>query len=108
MTGIVAFFVCIALWVLMAAGIVLAPETIDGIWQSVRELTWWLQVPLWIILLPWMVGLWVWESSWPLWARVLAVATIAVVNLISFYPWKKQVRVEPAPNPERALSSKWG
>jgi hypothetical protein len=108
MTGAVAFFVCVVLWVVMAGGIVFTPDTVDSIWQSIREMTWWLQVPAWILLLPWMLGLWVWESSWPLWARFLALATIALVNLISFYPRKKEPNAEQAPDYERALTQKWG
>jgi len=61
--------VVVALWLLVAAGLLLAPATVHRSWQRIRVLPLLLQLPVWLLLLPWMLGLWVWERSWPLAAR---------------------------------------
>jgi hypothetical protein len=33
---------------------------------------------LWIVALPWAIGLVVWESSWDAWLRVLVVVLLAL------------------------------
>lgn len=87
MAKTLAFLVCVFLWFVLALGVIFAPEATDAFWESVRGLPWWLEGPIWFLTLPWMVGLWVWESSWDLWLRFLLVAGIALANLVSFNPW---------------------
>ena len=36
---------------------------------------------MWILVLPWALAYWAWESSWEQWVRVAVVALIAVVHL---------------------------
>jgi hypothetical protein len=44
------------------------------------------QIPVWILFLPVMVGLWIWESGWPLIVRVGLIVGIAGWNLLVFLP----------------------
>ena len=90
---------------------VFAPEAIDAFWESVRGLPWWLEGPIWFLTLPWMIGLWVWQSSWDLWLRFVLVVGVALANLVSFNPWtqsQKTFHAGPACyttdriNPDRA------
>ena len=46
----------------------------------------------WVLLLPVMVGLWVWETSWPLVVRILVIAGLAGWNLLVFLPRALQGR----------------
>ena len=87
MAKTLAFLVCVFLWFMFALGVIFAPEAIDAFWESVRGLPWWLEGPFWFLSLPWMVGLWIWHSSWDLWLRFLLVAGVALANLVSFNPW---------------------
>jgi len=87
MAKTLAFLVCVFLWLMFALGVIFAPEAIDAFWESVRGLPWWLEGPVWFLTLPWMVGLWIWHSSWDLWLRFLLVAGVALANLVSFNPW---------------------
>jgi hypothetical protein len=36
-----------------------------------------------------VIGLWVWETSWPILLRLVLVAGLAWVTLYTFFPWKK-------------------
>lgn len=45
-----------------------------------------LQVLAWILFLPITSGLWIWESDWTLWLRLLLICMIGVGNLTAFRP----------------------
>jgi hypothetical protein len=44
------------------------------------------QLALWVLFLPVMAGLWVWESGWPLVVRLLVIGGLAGWNLLVFLP----------------------
>jgi hypothetical protein len=41
---------------------------------------------VWLLFLPLVVGLWIWETTWPLVARLALIVGIAGWNLIVFLP----------------------
>jgi hypothetical protein len=47
-----------------------------------------LQVVEGVVLLPWMLGLAVWEAGWALWLRLLLVAGLAWATVYAFLPWR--------------------
>jgi hypothetical protein len=87
MSKVLAFLTCLFLWAMFAIGAIFAPGAIDSFWESVRGLPWWFEGPVWFLTLPWMVGLWIWESSFDLWLRFVLVAGVALSNLVGFNPW---------------------
>jgi hypothetical protein len=44
------------------------------------------QAVVWLLFLPVMVGLWIWETTWPVILRVFLVVSIAGWNLLVFLP----------------------
>jgi hypothetical protein len=82
----VLFAIFLVLWVAFAIALVLSQGTIDEAWQWIRDLNWVLQVVLWVLFLPVMAGMWVWETSWPLAVRLVLVIGLAGFNLIVFLP----------------------
>jgi hypothetical protein len=50
------------------------------------------QIVVWVLFLPVMVGLWVWETTWPLVLRLILVAGIAGWNLFMFLPKALQAK----------------
>lgn len=87
MSKTLAFFICVFLWFMVGLGVIFAPEAINAFWESVRELPWWLEGAIWLLTLPWMIGLWIWQSPWDLWLRFLLVVGVALANLVSFNSW---------------------
>jgi ABC-type amino acid transport system permease subunit len=82
----ILFGIFALLWVAFAAGLALSQGSVDQAWTTVRGLPLIVQVTVWLVFLPVMIGLWVWESSWPLAFRVLLVVSIAAWNLLVFLP----------------------
>jgi nucleotide-binding universal stress UspA family protein len=62
----VAFF-----WLLLA-------DRLDDVWTWVTQLPILVEIIVWIVFFPWMLGTWVWNSSWPDWLRVALVVSFAV------------------------------
>jgi hypothetical protein len=41
-----------------------------------------------LLVLPVALGLWIWETSWPLWLRLLLVIGLGWVTIYTFFPRK--------------------
>jgi hypothetical protein len=41
---------------------------------------------VWVLFLPVMAGLWIWETTWPVLLRLLLVGGLAAWNLLVFLP----------------------
>jgi Flp pilus assembly pilin Flp len=82
----VLFVIFAVIWVAFAAGLIWSQGSVDQAWQSIRDLPLILQIVVWVLFLPVMLGLWIWETSWPLIVRVVLVIGIAGWNLLMFLP----------------------
>jgi hypothetical protein len=82
----VLFVVFAMLWAAFAAAMVWSQGSLDQVWQAVRDLPLILQGVVWVLLLPVMAGLWIWETSWALLIRVVLVLGVAGWNLLIFLP----------------------
>ena len=86
---VIGFLACLMLWMAFAGLLVANREALDVVWRSFRQQPLVLQGAEGVVLLPWTVGLAVWESSWTAWLRLLLVAGVAFANLYAFFPWKE-------------------
>jgi hypothetical protein len=84
-TGIL-FVMFAVIWAAFGAALVLSQGSLDQAWQTIRSLPLILQIVVWVLFLPVMIGLWVWETTWPLLVRVTLVFGIAGWNLLVFLP----------------------
>ena len=82
----ILFVLFAVLWGAVGIGLVWSQGSIDTAWQSIRELPWLGQAAIWLLFLPVMVGLWIWETTWPLILRVVLVVGVAGWNLLIFLP----------------------
>lgn len=64
-----AFLVFAIVWALFGYSLVASQGSLDEAWRTARALPLAVQVVLWLIFLPVMGGLWIWESAWPLFVR---------------------------------------
>jgi hypothetical protein len=71
------------LWVGFAIALVVNHEWLDILWNWVRALPSVAEIIVWVVFLPIMVGLWIWESSWTAIVRLLAFAGIGVWTLLA-------------------------
>jgi hypothetical protein len=82
----VLFIVFAVLWVAFGAAIIWSQGSLDATWDWVRSLPILIQAVVWLLFLPVVVGLWVWETTWPLVVRLPVVIGLAIWNLAMFLP----------------------
>jgi len=83
-----AFVLLTALWLGFAAALVFNQAMLDSVWTAFRGLPWTVQGLLWLLILPVTAGLWIWETNWPLWLRLILVIGLGWVTIYTFYPRK--------------------
>ena len=82
----------LVLWVGFAIALVVNREWLDVLWNWVQALPSVAEIIVWVLFLPIMVGLWIWESSWSDLAQVLAFAGIVGWTLLAVYSFLRAVR----------------
>jgi hypothetical protein len=80
------------LWVGFAVALVVDREWLDLLWNWVRALPAVAEIIVWVLFLPIMVGLWIWESSWPNLVRLFAFSGIVGWTLLAVSSFLKAVR----------------
>jgi len=91
-----AIVIFAVLWVGFAIALVVNVEWLDSLWNWVRGLPPVAEVVVWVLFLPIVAGLWIWESSWPTLVRLLAFAGIIVWTLVAVSSFVRVVRQRPA------------
>jgi hypothetical protein len=84
--NIFVFTLFTLLWLAFVAALLFRRETLKNTWQRIRSLPLLVQLILWLLFLPVMLGLWLWQTSWPLWLRLILVAGLAWWNVYVFFP----------------------
>ncbi len=83
----VVWFALVAiLWVAFGAALVTWAGGLEELWNWVRDQSTLIQGFMWVLLLPWMAALAIWESSWVLWLKLTLIAGLAVATLYMFLP----------------------
>ncbi len=72
------FIVMVGLWGAFIALAIVSPETLTSIWRSTADLWWPLKLAVWILFLPWMIGLLVWQADWSFAARMAVIVVLAL------------------------------
>jgi hypothetical protein len=88
----ILFAIFAVIWIAFAAGLIFSQGSVDQAWQAIRELPLIVQIVVWILFLPVMIGLWIWETSWPLVVRLVLVVGVAGWNLLMFLPRAVQTK----------------
>lgn len=86
--NISAFTVLSILWLGFAVALVFNQALLDQAWQLLRSLPLAFQGIVWLLVLPVAAGLWIWETSWPLWLRLVLVIGLGWVTIYTFFPRK--------------------
>jgi len=87
-----AIVIFLMLWVGFAIALVVNRESLDLLWNWVRALPSVVEIIVWVLFLPIMAGLWVWESSWPALVSLLAFAGIIAWTLLAVSSFFRAVR----------------
>jgi hypothetical protein len=84
--NIFVFVLFTLLWLAFIAALLFKQGMLKDVWQSIRSLPLLVQLLLWLLFLPVMLGLWIRQTSWPLWFRLVLVASLAWWNVYVFFP----------------------
>jgi hypothetical protein len=88
----VLFVIFAVIWLAFAAGLIFSQGSVDQAWQAIRDLPLIVQIAVWVLFLPVIAGLWIWETTWPLIMRLVLVVGIAGWNLLVFLPRALQAK----------------
>ena len=88
----VLFLIFVALWIAFGAAIVWSQGGLDQVWQTVNQLPLIVRLGAWVLFLPVMAGLWIWETTWPLIVRLVLIAGVAGWNILVFLPKALQAK----------------
>ena len=80
------------LWVGFAIALVVNREWLGSLWNWVGALPSLVEIIVWLIFLPIMVVLWIWESTWHTLVRLLAFAGIVVWTLLAVSSFLRAMR----------------
>jgi hypothetical protein len=87
-----AILIFAMLWAGFAIALVVNHEWLGLVWDWVRTLPSLVEIIVWVLFLPIMAGLWIWESSWPALVSLLAFAGIVVWTLLALNSFRRAVR----------------
>jgi hypothetical protein len=86
--NVAIFALFAALWAGVAFLLVTNPGAVDSFWAWVGDQHLVVQGVIWLLLLPIMAGMWLWETDWHVVARIVLVAGIGFFNLYLFWPFR--------------------
>jgi len=84
--GIFAFTVLTLLWLGFGIALLLNREFLDRVWRSFRSLNILIQLFVALLVLPVVLGLWIWQTRWPSWVRLVLVVGLAWMTEYTFFP----------------------
>ena len=84
--NIFVFVLFAVLWIGFAWALLANQGSLDAAWQWIRGLPLILQGIVWLLFLPVVAGLWIWESDWPSAVRLVLLLGVGFFNLYLFFP----------------------
>ncbi len=59
-----------------------APGGLDGVWQWILDQTLVSRIAMWVALLPYMLGVWIWTFAWAVWQKTAAIIALAAATFV--------------------------
>ena len=81
--GTYANVIFLVLWVGFIAALVVNREWLDVLWNWAQALPIVARIIVWVLFLPILVGLWIWESTWSVLGRLVGFAGIVAWTLLA-------------------------
>ena len=82
MLAVVAWLVIVvAGWLGLAYMASAMPGGLEEAWSWLRDQSLVMQTAMWLFLLPWVIALWAWQTSWAIWLRVVLIAGLALTTV---------------------------
>jgi hypothetical protein len=81
-----SFAILTILWLGFGAALVFNQALLDTAWQLFRGLPLVAQILIGLLLLPLILGLWIWQAPWPMWIRLILVIGLGFATIFTFLP----------------------
>jgi len=81
--AIYANAIFVVLWVGFIIALVMNREWMGVLWNWAQALPLVPKIIVWVMFLPILVGLWIWESSWPTLGRLIGLTSIVAWTLLA-------------------------
>lgn len=81
-----SFAILTVLWLGFGAALLFNRAHLDSAWQAFRGLPMIAQLGVGLLLLPLVLGLWIWQMPWPFWVRLVLVIGLAWATVYTFLP----------------------
>ncbi len=81
-----AFAFLTTLWLAFGAALLLNQELVTRTWRRFRRLPSLVQIGVALFVLPIVLGLAIWQLSWPTWIRLTLLAGLAWITIYTFFP----------------------
>lgn len=84
--SIIAFTILTLLWLGFGAALLFDRELLPKAWRMFRTQNILLQLFIALLVLPVVLGLWIWQTRWPVWVRLFLVVGLAWMTEYTFFP----------------------
>jgi hypothetical protein len=84
--NVVVWLLFTVLWIAFMAALAFTPATLDEVWKAARRPAIGVQAVMWLLFLPIMAGLWIWQRPWTTAIRLTLLIAIAATNVFLFLP----------------------
>jgi hypothetical protein len=84
--SIAAFTVLTILWLGFGAALLLNRQLLGKAWRLFRSWNILIQLFVTLLVLPVVLGLWIWQTRRPVWARLVLVLGLAWMTEYTFFP----------------------
>lgn len=88
----VVYPIVVGLWIAFAAMLAFDPGRLVDLWDRFRDWPLLVQGVVTLLLFPWVVATYVWQTGWPTALRLAIDAVVAVAILVAFFPRRQQRR----------------
>ena len=81
-----AFTVLTLLWLGFGAALLFDRQLLPKVWGQFRGWNIFVQLFVALLVLPVVLGLWIWQTRWPAWVRLVLVLSLAWMTEYTFFP----------------------
>jgi hypothetical protein len=84
--SILAFSTLTLLWLGFGAALLFDRDLLPKAWRVFRSWNILIQLLVVLLVLPVVLGLWIWQTRWPAWVRLILVVGLAWMTEYTFFP----------------------
>ena len=86
----VSFAIMVAGWLAFFAALIASPQTLEAVWNAVRDLPVPLEGVAWVLAFPFLAGLAIWQATFGEPVRLIAIAVLAAAFTYMFVPRERK------------------